>query len=109
MIHLQRLNMDNSWFVEFSGLKMLIDPWLEGTEVDFFSWFNTQWHRTTPLNYNQLPVFDIVLITQKYPDHFHATTMKKLSPKSIIAPKSLQKKAGKITSKHKHNRAGRTK
>jgi hypothetical protein len=38
---LQRLNMDNSWYLELSRLRLLIDPWLEGTEVDFFPWFNT--------------------------------------------------------------------
>ncbi len=96
MIHLQRLNMDNSWFVEIGGWKVLIDPWLEGTEVDFFGWFNTQWHRTTPLSYDQLPAYDSVLITQKYPDHFHAETLEKLAPKSIFAPKSLQKKLKKL-------------
>jgi len=84
--------MDNSLFIEISGWKILIDPWLEGAEIDFFSWFNTQWHRTSPLPYDQIPPFDTVLITQKYPDHFHVETLKKLAPKQIIAPKSLKKK-----------------
>ena len=92
MIQVQRLNMDNSMFLKIGGLKVLIDPWLEGTEVDFFGWFNTQWHRTPPLPYKQLPDFDVVLITQKYPDHFHVETLKKILPKNIIAPKSLTKK-----------------
>ncbi len=92
MIRLQRLNMDTSLFLEIGGFKVLIDPWLEGTEVDFFSWFNTQWHRTAPLSFEELPEFDAVLITQKYPDHFHLQTLKKLSPSHIIAPKSLKKK-----------------
>ena len=90
MIQVQRLNMDNSLFLEISGWKVLIDPWLEGTEVDFFGWFNTQWHRTPPLPYEQIPAFDTVLITQKYPDHFHAETLKKLNPGHIIAPGSLK-------------------
>lgn len=96
MIEVQRLNMDNSLFLEIGGWKVVIDPWLEGTEVDYFSWFNTQWHRTAPLSYEQIPTFDTVLITQKYPDHFHAETLKKLNPKHIIAPKSLAKKLKKI-------------
>ena len=99
MIQVQRLNMDNSLFLEIGGWKVLIDPWLEGTEVDYFSWFNTQWHRTTPLPYEQLPDFDSVLITQKYPDHFHAETLKKLNPDHIIAPKSLGKKLRAILPK----------
>lgn len=96
MIQVQRLNMDNSLFIEISGWKVLIDPWLEGTEIDFFGWFNTQWHRTAPLPYDQIPAFDTVLITQKYPDHFHVETLKKLKPTHIIAPRSLQKKITKI-------------
>ncbi len=95
MIYLQRLNMDNSLFLEIGGFKVLVDPWLEGTEVDFFSWFNTQWHRTAPLSFEELPDFDVVLITQKYPDHFHLQTLKKLSPSQIIAPRSLEKKIRK--------------
>ena len=96
MIQVQRLNMDNSLFLEISGWKVLIDPWLEGTEIDFFGWFNTQWHRTAPLAYEQIPAFDTVLITQKYPDHFHAETLKKLNPGHIIAPKSLKEKIKNI-------------
>lgn len=92
MIQLQRLNLDTSLFLEIGGFKVLIDPWLEGTEVDFFSWFNTQWHRTAPISFEELPEFDAVLITQKYPDHFHLQTLIKLSPSHIIAPKSLKKK-----------------
>ncbi len=90
MIQLQRLNMDTSLFLEIGGWKLLIDPWLEGTEVDFFGWFNTQWHRTTPISFEELPEYDTVLITQKYPDHFHLQTLKKLGPSHIIAPKSLE-------------------
>ena len=92
MMYFQRLNMDNSFFMDLSGWKILIDPWLEGTEVDYFGWFNTQWHRTVPMDYNEIPYFDTVLITQKYPDHFHVETLKKLDPKHIIGPKSLKKK-----------------
>ena len=92
MIYFQRLNMDNSFFIEMSGWKILIDPWLEGIEVDYFEWFNMQWHRTPPLPYSDIPDFDTVLITQKYPDHFHIKTLKKLAPKHIIGPKSLENK-----------------
>ena len=95
MIRLQRLNLDTSLFLEIGGFKVLIDPWLEGTEVDFFSWFNTQWHRTSPMPFDELPDYDVVLITQKYPDHFHLQTLKKLAPSHIIAPRSLEKKIRK--------------
>ncbi len=87
--------MDTSLFLEIGGWKLLIDPWLEGTEVDFFGWFNTQWHRTAPISFEELPNYDTVLITQKYPDHFHLQTLKRLAPSHIIAPKSLEKQIRK--------------
>ncbi len=96
MIKIQRLNLDNSWFLQINELRLLIDPWLEGTEVDFFSWFNTQWHRTKPISFEDIPDFDAVLITQKYPDHFHKDTLQKLQPKKVIAPASIQKALQKI-------------
>ena len=84
--------MDNSWLLTMDTCRLLIDPWLMGVEVDFFPWFNTQWHKTPPVAIDQVPEYDAVLITQKYPDHFHQETLKKLSPKKIIAPKSIEKK-----------------
>ena len=93
---IQRLNMDNTWFIEFAGLRMLIDPWLFGQEVDFFSWFNTQWHRTAPVPLAEVPDFDLVLITQKYPDHFHQETLKKLQPKLVVGPQSIENQLNKI-------------
>ena len=82
--------MDNSWCLGLGGKRFLIDPWLEGVEVDYFSWFNTQWHRTPPLSYSELPAFDAVLITQKYPDHCHEPTLRRLQPSTVYAPAYLQ-------------------
>ena len=92
MITLQRLNMDNSLFLQIGGLRLLIDPWLHGAEIDYFPWFNKQWHRTKPLDYSKIPEFDAVLITQKYPDHFHLETLQKLQPKLVFAPSSIESK-----------------
>lgn len=92
MITIQRLNMDNSWLLTIDACRLLIDPWLMGVEVDYFPWFNTQWHKTPPISIGEISDYDAVLITQKYPDHFHQETLKKLRPKKIIAPKSIEKK-----------------
>lgn len=96
MIRIQRLNMDNSWYAEIDGLKILIDPWLFGKEVDFFTWFNTQWHRTRPIGLDKLPDFDLVLLTQKYPDHFHKATLEKLQPKYLLCPESIQSEVAQL-------------
>ncbi len=93
---IRRLNMDNSWHIKFAGLSFLIDPWLKGVEVDFFSWFNTQWHRTKPVTIDQIPPYDIIIITQKYPDHFHPETLTSLDIKKIVVPASIEQKVKQL-------------
>lgn len=92
---IQRLNLDNSWWLQIDSVKLLIDPWLQGTEVDYFKWFNEQWHATPPVKFEDCPDFDLVVISQKYPDHFHLETLKLLDPSKIIGPKSIRKKVAK--------------
>ncbi|MFK7787714.1 MAG: MBL fold metallo-hydrolase [Crocinitomicaceae bacterium] len=95
-MRVQRLNMDNSWRIEFAGKSILIDPWLKGTEVDYFSWFNTQWHKTNPMKPAEVPEFDLVIITQKYPDHYHQETLLDLQPSNLIVPTSIEKSVRKL-------------
>ena len=96
---LQRLNMDNTWFLDFGGVRILVDPWLKGAEVDYFSWFNKQWHRTSPVSIEDVPPYDLVLITQKYPDHFHPETLSLLSPERLLVPQSIEEKVRKVCPK----------
>lgn len=91
--------MDNSWHLQFAGVSLLIDPWLQGAETDYFAWFNKQWHRTTPIKLEDVPSYDLVLITQKYPDHFHPETLGLLEPKKVLAPKSILKKVKEVCPK----------
>ncbi len=77
-------------------MRLVVDPWLEGKEVDYFSWFNTQWLRTPPLPYDELPEFDAVLITQKYPDHLHEQTLCRLDPAVVFAPDFLGSRLQRI-------------
>jgi len=93
---LKRLNMDNSWWLQLSQVRVLIDPWLEGEEVDGFRWFNTQWHRTPPIDYERVPDFDLVVITQKYPDHLHAQTLTRLQPRRVVAPASTKSRLRRL-------------
>jgi len=89
-MRLQRLNMDTTWLVWLGDTCLLIDPWLQGVEVDYAGWFNTQWHKTPPLSSDEIAEFDAVLITQKYPDHCHVMTLKHLQPSLVLAPVSLR-------------------
>lgn len=98
-MNIQRLNMDNSWYIEISGLRIITDIWLEGEEVDYFPWFNKQWHRTKPVDYSEVPAYDLVLITQKYPDHFHPQTLTKLQPKKLIVPHTIAAKVQQLLPK----------
>lgn len=98
MLEIRRLNRDNSWWINLNSNKVLIDPWLLGAEVDYFPWFNKQWHRTPPLALEELPEYDFCLITQKYPDHFHKETLKLIQPGNIVGPKSISKATKKILS-----------
>ena len=91
MLKVQRLNMDNSWIIHLENTKILVDPWLFGAEVDYFPWFNKQWHRTPPIQPEILPDYDFCIITQKYPDHFHKETLSVIQPSKIIGPKSIRR------------------
>ena len=93
---IQRLNMDNAWWVKIGEYSFLVDPWLMGSEVDYFKWFNEQWLKAEPMEIENVPQFDFVVITQKYPDHFHEETLRKLQPKKLIVPKARLKKTKKL-------------
>jgi L-ascorbate metabolism protein UlaG (beta-lactamase superfamily) len=95
-MRLQRLNMDNSWHLEFGTIRVLIDPWLKGAEIDFFSWFNKQSHKTKSVPISDVPTYDVVLITQKYPDHFHIETLLELNPKLLVVPGSIYDKVKRV-------------
>ena len=81
---IQRLNMDNSWMVHWNDTKIILDPWLMGTEIDGFRWFNEQWHATQPLPIEDLVGFDAVIVSQPYSDHCHTETLKKINQNSPI-------------------------
>lgn len=93
---IQRLNMDNAWWVQLGKVSFLIDPWLMGSEIDYFKWFNQQWLKAEPVNIDDVPQYDFVVITQKYPDHFHEETLVKLQPQKLIVPKARLKKTKQL-------------
>lgn len=74
--------MDNSWWLRWNDDALLLDPWLEGSEVDGFSWFNEQWHATPPVHLEAVPGYAHVLVSQPYSDHCHARTLSMLSDRA---------------------------
>lgn len=83
-LSIQRLNMDNSWMLHWNDTTFVLDPWLVGTEIDGFRWFNEQWHATKPMPVEDLSSFDAVIVSQPYSDHCHTETLKKLQHSTPI-------------------------
>lgn len=91
-MEIQRLNMDNSWLIRWGGLSIMLDPWLVGSEVDGFRWFNEQWHVTDPVPLADIGRTDIVLVSQPYSDHCHSETMRLLLYDQLLAVKPAKKR-----------------
>lgn len=92
MLYLRRLNMDSSWQLTWKNTSILIDPWLFGTEIDGFSWFNEQWHTTAPLPIHDLDGYQGILISQPFSDHCHEETLTKLEKVPFIASPKAKKR-----------------
>jgi hypothetical protein len=70
----------------------LIDPWLVGTEIDGFAWFNEQWHTTAPVEMHSLEEYQAILISQPFSDHCHEETINQLrTVPLLINPKSRKR------------------
>ena len=92
MLKLQRLNMDSSWKLTSGKYSILIDPWLVGSEIDGFSWFNEQWHVSKPIGPDQVMDYKAIIITQPFSDHCHEETLSLLQPVPIFnAPNALKR------------------
>ena len=70
--------MDSSWQITWNETSILLDPWLIGSEIDGFSWFNEQWHHTPPVSPKKLDKYDAILVSQSYTDHCHQQTLLEL-------------------------------
>ena len=92
MLTLRRLNMDSSWAISWAGTSILLDPWLIGSGVDGYSWFNEQWHVTPPVEIVSLGSYQSILISQSYPDHCHKQTLEALQVVPLMATPSAVKR-----------------
>lgn len=84
--------MDSSWALAWAETTVLIDPWLVGSEVDGFSWFNEQWHATAPVPPDELGDYQAVLISQSYSDHCHRQTLEALKTTKLVSTPSAVKR-----------------
>lgn len=90
-LQVQRLNLDNSWWLQWGGETILLDPWLLGSEIDGFKWFNEQWHRTPPVPVHALPAYRHVVVSQPYSDHCHAETLRQLRGAFYAVPPAVKR------------------
>lgn len=79
---LTRINPDHSWLLETTGLRLVVDPWLQGPEIDGFGWFHTQHLPQAAWPLDALGPMDAVVITQPFSDHCHEETLRAL-PASV--------------------------
>ncbi len=86
-IKVNRLNADSSWIFNLDGIRLLVDPWLEGKSIVGHSLFYSATHSEPVLPVNQLPHYDALLITHPFGDHCHLPTLQQLAKdKPVIAP-----------------------
>lgn len=97
MLKIRRLNMDTSWQLSWGQTTLLIDPWLLGSEIDGFAWFNEQWHTTASLPLENIGIYEGILISQPFSDHCHEETLQELDVVPLlINPKSRKRLMKKI-------------
>jgi hypothetical protein len=87
--------MDTSWALTWAGQTLLIDPWLIGSEIDGFSWFNEQWHATPPVPIGDLGEYHSIVISQSYSDHLHKETLDALEKVPCISTPSAVRRLKK--------------
>lgn len=84
-MRLRRLDLDATWLLADGGSGLLVDPWLVGSEVDGFGWFNEQWHATPAVSPGAVDGYDAIVVTQGYTDHCHRATLEALREVPILA------------------------
>lgn len=94
--------MDTSWEVHWGSEKVIIDPWLLGSEVDYFQWFNEQWHTTEPMSLVEIEKPNFILISLSYSDHCHEETLQKFAKDiPILASPKAYKRLKRTFSKNR--------
>lgn len=69
--------MDTSFIVQLNerSIRMLIDPWLVGSEVDGFALFNKAEHAYKCLSIQDVADVDAIIISLPFSDHCHEETL----------------------------------
>ena len=74
-MNLGRLNGDATWWCELGGVRVVFDPWLVGSEVDYARWFNEAWHTDPVVPPAEAGDIGLIVVSQHYADHLHPATL----------------------------------
>ena len=89
--------MDATWLFRAGDSGLIVDPWLVGSEIDGFRWFNEQWHATPPVPPEKVEGYTAVAVSQSYTDHCHRPTLEALRPVPLLAtPKAAARLAKEL-------------
>jgi hypothetical protein len=93
LLTLTRLNHDSSWLIGYGDAYLLLDPWLQGEQVDGYRWFSVQIHAQPCIPVGQLPPLTAIAISHPFTDHCHEATLRRLPASTPImaAPAALGK------------------
>ncbi len=88
---LTRLNNDAAWLLTVDSIRVAIDPWLVGDEIDGCAAFNAASLARAALAPAAVGALDAVLLTQGFSDHTHEATLRLLegAPAVYAAPGAL--------------------
>lgn len=94
-MRLQRANLDATWILTLGGRRLLIDPWLVGSEVDGFPAFSEQWHVHACMAPEDVGAIDAIVYTQPFDDHCHRATLEALPAVPILAVPAADARLGR--------------
>ena len=85
-LEVKRLNADCSAVLTIDGVKVLVDPWLVGSEVDGSPLFNEAWHVNPVASVHEVNLMsvDLIVISLPFADHLHVETLALLDPELPI-------------------------
>ncbi|MFZ9658616.1 MAG: MBL fold metallo-hydrolase, partial [Crocinitomicaceae bacterium] len=95
-MQITKINEDSTWLLHLDGLKVLIDPWLSPSQIDFHPWFSRQFHNQPQVAIETLPQPDFIFISHPFTDHCNKETLMQFATDTpIVAPASVLKKIQK--------------
>ena len=95
-MQITKINEDSTWLLQIDGLKVLIDPWLSPSQIDFHPWFSRQFHNQPQVAIETLPQPDFIFISHPFTDHCNKETLLQFAADTpIVALPPILKKIQK--------------